>query len=416
MTADAISARIDAAPALRPVTEPAPVKIKPSAYVWTDPAAIPKREFLYGYELQRKHVSAIVAPGAAGKTTYKVSRALALVTGRPLLGRAIHGGPYRVWLWNHEDNLEEQTRSIQATCKLWDISQVDLGDRLFLDSAMDGAIMKLVQPNPLGGILIDKQMSAALAEALIEFRVDYLDLDPFVSIHGVDENDNMAIDSVVKELGRIATSANCAIGLAHHVAKARSAEVDANSARGAVALTAGCRSVLAINRMSKDEAEGWKIHGEDRRRYFRLYDDKNNRAPPADDPDWYKIESVQLPNGDNVGVVTAWNPPDIFDGVTTAHLAEVQRAVAGESAKDGGVREDIRAARWIGRLICPVLGMNKDNPSDKRRAKRIFEQWLVNGAFETFESKDKSGNPRTFVRVGRLAEAESIKTGAGFDD
>jgi hypothetical protein len=399
-----VAQRIDDAVPLRAV-EAEPLVILPSAYTWRDPATIPKRDFLYGYELQRKHVSAVIAPGAAGKTTYKVGRALALASGKPLLGKTIHHGPKRVWLWNHEDNMEEQTRSIQAACQHFGLTQDELGDRLFVDSAMDGALLKLARMDQLrGGVAVDETTIEALAKALIDAKIDYLDLDPFVSLHGVDENDNMAIDAIVKALGRIASASNAAICIAHHVAKARAGEVDANSARGAVALTAACRSVLTMNRMDKEQAEGWNIPGEERRRYFRVYDDKNNRAPPADESEWFKIESVQLANGDSIGVVVPWNAPDVFDGVTTEHLVRVQEMVAVKSKEDGGVRHDLRATRWVGKLIIDVLDGDRESRADKQRAKKIFAAWLANGAFEIAEAKDNKGNEREFVVVGKRVQ------------
>src|SRR5262249_31094615 len=43
--------------------------------------------------------------------------------------------------------------------------------------------------------------------------------------------------------------------------------------------------------------------------YFRSFNGKRSFAPPADQADWFKIESIDLPNGDNVGVVTPWAYP-----------------------------------------------------------------------------------------------------------
>jgi hypothetical protein len=264
--------------------------------------------------------------------------------------------------------------------------------------------MKLAKVHPLSGVTVDSAVVEELTRALIAAKLDYLDLDPFVSLHGVDENDNMAIDAIVKALGRIATESNAAICIAHHVAKARAGEVDANSARGAVALTAACRSVLTMNRMDKEQAEGWNIPGEERRRYFRVYDDKNNRAPPADDSEWFKIESVQLANGDNIGVVVPWNAPDVFDGVTTEHLVRVQEMVAVKSKEEGGVRHDVRATRWIGKLIIDALDGDRESRADKQRAKKIFAAWLANGAFEIAEAKDHKGTEREFVVVGKRVQ------------
>jgi hypothetical protein len=44
--------------------------------------------------------------------------------------------------------------------------------------------------------------------------------------------------------------------------------------------------------------------------YFRAFNGKRNFAPPADLSDWFRIESVVLRNGDDVGVVTAWPTPE----------------------------------------------------------------------------------------------------------
>ena len=66
------------------------------------PKSLPKRQWLYGNHLIRKFGSATIALGAVGKSSLFIVEALALATGRELLGvkppqRA------RVWLWNGED-------------------------------------------------------------------------------------------------------------------------------------------------------------------------------------------------------------------------------------------------------------------------------------------------------------------------
>jgi hypothetical protein len=40
--------------------------------------------------------------------------------------------------------------------------------------------------------------------------------------------------------------------------------------------------------------------------YFRAFNGKRNFAPPAAESDWFKLESLMLANGDDVGVVTMW--------------------------------------------------------------------------------------------------------------
>lgn len=100
---------------------PPPVEVVATPYVWRDPTTIKPREWVYGRSIQRGHVRAILAPGAAGKTILSVGEALAMATGRNLLGQSVPGGPKRVWLWNLEDDGEELSRIIQAACKHWSI-------------------------------------------------------------------------------------------------------------------------------------------------------------------------------------------------------------------------------------------------------------------------------------------------------
>src|SRR3546814_11521772 len=102
-------------------------------FTWREPATIPRRQFLYGFELRRGQLSGAIAPGAAGKTTYKVGRAICMATGIEMFGHRVWNGPYRVWLWNLEDEMEEVETTIHAFLKLWDIAPESLADRLFID-------------------------------------------------------------------------------------------------------------------------------------------------------------------------------------------------------------------------------------------------------------------------------------------
>ncbi len=287
------------------------VEVVATPYVWRDPTTLKPREWVYGRSIQRGHVRAILAPGAAGKTILSVGEALAMATGRNLLGQEVPGGPKRVWLWNLEDDAEELSRIIQAACKHWGITAGDIGGRLFVDSALEGAILKLATSTASDGLQINRPLVSALTDELLGRGIDYLHVDPFVSSHAANENDNMEIDAIAKEWALVAKNAKAGIGLAHHVSKAGAAEVTALSGRGAVALINACRSVLVLNRMSEDEAKRYGIEEEKRRRYFRTYDDKNNRAPPSDASDWFTMASVSLGNGendegDNMGVVIPW--------------------------------------------------------------------------------------------------------------
>lgn len=399
-----------------------PVTITATPYTWREPATIKRREFLYGFELQRGHVSAVIAPGAAGKTTFKVARALTMVTGRDFMGKRVWNGPHRVWLWNLEDDLDEMARSIQACCKLWNISPDDIGDRLFVDSALDGSILKLAESVEGRGYTIKKPVVEALIAELKARRIDYLDIDPFVSSHSVEENDNGAIDAVTKEWVKVAKEGGCAVSLAHHVRKPSGGEATAFDARGAVAMINASRSVLVINRMSKDEAEIMGVQPCDMRRFIKIYDDKNNRAPPALKADWYEFQSVDLGNGDDtgpadsVGSVAPWKAPDAFGGVTARQLLNIQNEiekltadVSGSNTHDiDACRKHSMANKWVGKTVARVLDMNVNDKGDQARLKLFVSTWLSNGALKAVERKDGHGEVKEFVEVGAWVQETEL--------
>lgn len=104
-----------------------------SPYTWRDPAALPRRPWLYGRQLLRGSVFLLVAPGATGKSALTTGMTMALCTGQPLLGSEVWGGPKRVWLWNLEDAMCDLAFSIQAAALHWCVSSSDLNGRLFVD-------------------------------------------------------------------------------------------------------------------------------------------------------------------------------------------------------------------------------------------------------------------------------------------
>lgn len=366
--------------------------IKASPFVWRDPATIPVRRWIYGRHLIRKFVSLDIAPGGLGKSSVKIVEALALTTGRALLGKEIHDGPHRVWLYNLEDPNEETERRIHAAAQHYDIAAEDVGDRLYVDSGRDAPLC-IAEETETGARII-RPVSEALIAELTARKIDLLSIDPFVSSHSISENDNRAIDMVAKEWSRIADRCDCAINLVHHVRKTNGAEVTAESSRGAVSLIGAARSVIVYNRMTKEEAERAGIEPRQTGFYFRMQNDKANLAPP-EAADWLRMNNVDLPNGDSVGVACPWQWPDPFDGLTTWHLKEVQRRVDSEDW-----RIDVRAKEaWVGNLVAQVLDWDVEKKAG--RIKDILKQWFGNDMLREVERADQHRKVRKFVEVGQ---------------
>ena len=377
-------------------------RIRATPYIWRNPADIPLRPWLYGYWLLRGTVTTIVAPGGIGKSTFLSGTALALASGKSLLGKTVWDGPARAWIWNLEDEMDELDRSIQAAAKHFDLAAADVADRLFVDSAMEGKGLCTAIENENGFKLLAPVYQQITAE-LRARKIDVLFVDPFVSSHEVEENANSKIDKIAKAWGRVAKAANCAIVLVHHTSKAGAADVTALSARGAVALVNACRSALVLNRMDPETAAKFGIDAEgDRRRYFSVQDDKHNRAP-AEKADWYRLASVDLGNGgplaagDSIGVAEPWSPPDPFEGLTGNHLYRVQLAIS-----KGEWREDFRATAWVGRAVADVLGLDVSVKADAARIKQLLKTWIREGALQVVERRnDKTRQDKNFVEVGR---------------
>lgn len=240
--------------------------IAASPYLWADPESLPRRPWVYGRQLLRGSVFLVVAPGATGKSALMTGVAMSLCTGRPLLGSEVWGGPKRVWVWNLEDSLCELRFSIQAAALHWGLQPADLDGRLFVDSGLDGATLKLAVQDR-DGCKINQAVSQAIIDELQRRQIDVLIIDPFISSHGLSENDNAAIDLVAKEWSRIASQAGSAVVLVHHARKTGGEAVTAESARGASSLVDAARGGLALNTMTEIEADKFGIDRDERRRY-----------------------------------------------------------------------------------------------------------------------------------------------------
>lgn len=370
-----------------------PVTIRATPFVWRAEADLPPRKWLYGKHLLRKFLSVDVAAGGVGKSSLKIGEALAMASGRDIYGQTLHEGPLRVWLYNLEDPAEETERRLHATAKRFNITPDELDGRLYVDSGRDQRCV-IAEETP-NGARIAKPVVEALIDEILAREIDVLSVDPFVSSHTVSENDNMAIDLVAKEWARIADICNCSINLVHHVRKQNGAEANADSARGASALVGAARSVMVFNRMIKEEGDKLGIAENELRFYFRVDNDKANLAPPGATA-WYRMNNVDLDNGDAVGVACPWQPRDLFEGVTTSHLMRVQKAVGA-----GEWRENAQAKAWVGYAVAEAMIMDADDEKDRKRIVAMLKEWIKNGVLEVVEGEDEKRMKRKFVVVGK---------------
>lgn len=245
--------------------------IKATPFQWIDPAAIPQRQWLYGTAYIRKFLSVTISTGAVGKSSKLIVEALAMVTGKDLLGVGTDGVLYRVWYWNGEDPMEELQRRFAAAIKHYKLTPDDIGDRLFIDNGQQMPIVLAEQGKD--GTKIATPVVEGVVATLLKNKIDVLQIDPFVSCHRVVENDNGAIDLVAKSWSGIANTANCSVMIAHHTRKpmtgGNGGGMSIDDGRGAGALINAARQKCVLNNMTKEEAKAADIDENQRRYYFR---------------------------------------------------------------------------------------------------------------------------------------------------
>lgn len=367
-------------------------KITPARYPL--PASIEPREWLYGRFLIRKRVALTVAPSETGKTGLGLVDALAMASGKSLLG-AHPFGALRVAVWNGEDPLEELERRVAATMQLYGLTEADMGGRLFLDSGFSGGQEMEIAASDRTGLTINRPQIRAFSETIKANQIDVQILDPFVGTHGVGENDNNAIDRVAKLFARVADETNCAVHLFHHTRKGSGGQHDmtVDDARGAGALGAAVRSRRALQTMQPDEAMELNVEPQRRRFYFRVADTGTNMAAPDEETTWFEMRNVLLPNGrptpgrpgDEIGVPIRWKPdvkPILPADVIDRILAEVDTKQW---------RPAVQSVHWTGHLIAREHGLDVSDANVKKFIKLTIAKMMSEGILTTATGKDERG-------------------------
>ncbi|MDE2096601.1 MAG: AAA family ATPase [Patescibacteria group bacterium] len=390
---------------------PAAPRLAATPYAFPPASAIPPREFLYGTHYLREYISTTIAPTKAGKSSLGIVEALAMASGKPLLG-VTPTGLYRVRIWNGEDPILEMQRRVFAAIQEYGLTREDLGDRLFLDSGRDMPICIGAQKRD--GVTIYAPVISELEKSLEEQKIDAMILDPFIKSHGVSENDNMAVDLVVRELNGVCGRRRVAADLVHHSRKQNGSEATLDDARGASSLVSAARSARVLARMTKREGSGL-LNPNDYKRLFRFAEASSNMAISAgDDETWMQIKSVDIHNGifdangvcirssDKVGVVKT------FD-LTIAKLEAVRedeaKAPSGaevaalEAIRANAWRKDTRASNWAGVPVARAFGHDLDTPEGKAATLAVLKKWTSQGKLREVDRKDDGRHVRTYVEV-----------------
>ena len=298
--------------------------------------------------------------------------------------------------------MEELERRIVAACLHYGIARSEIEGRLFVDTGRESKI--IIAQQIKGRATVARPVVDAVIALIRANKIGLMIVDPFVASHRVAENINDAIELVAAAWAEIADVTGCAIELVHHTRKTGGAEATTEDSRGASALVNKARSARALNQMSEDEAA--KAGVKPRKTYFRVDNGKANMSPPADQADWYRLESVDLGNArgsrpsDSVGVPVPWKWPDAFEGVTMMDLRKAQAAIA----EGGPWRENSQARKWAGHAMAKALGLDATNKAHKAKIAALLKAWIKIGMFVVVGGEDGKRMPRKFIEVGTPAD------------
>jgi hypothetical protein len=354
-----------------------------------DNEPIPPRGWLLGNTFCRRFLSALIGDGGVGKTALRIAQLLSLAIGRSLTGEHVFRR-CRVLLVSLEDDRDELRRRVSASMLHHGVKPADVRGWLFL-AALRGA--KLVEKSPAGTEQPGK-LESLLRKTITKRSIDVVSLDPFVKTHGLEENDNSAIDRVCDVLASIAIELNCAADLPHHVSKAPSSPAagDANRGRGASAFKDAARLVYTLTSMSRDEREQFNIDEAEARRLVRYDSGKVNIAPPATGARWFRLVGVSIgnktedyPNGDEVQAVEPWAPPDMWAEITTAVANKILDQIEAGTGKDGRYSSAPQAGAE--RAVWRVVKVKVPDLTEKQ-CRRVIDTWLTNGVLEKRPYKD----------------------------
>lgn len=358
--------------------------ITATAFKWIDPKTLPRREFAYGSHFIRKYVSVTVSPGGLGKTSLSLAESLAMTSGKALLGTK---PPQRLrcWVFNAEDPRDEMERRIMAACIHYNLKPTDIEGHLFLDSGREQELVVAVDDKKTG-VRIQQPIVEAVVEQIERNGIDVMIVDPFVSTHGVNENDNGAIDKVAKLWAQIADYTNCAIDIVHHLRKVSDREATVEDARGAVSLIGAARSVRVLNRMSPEQAGEAGIPPDERFSHFSVTYGKSNLTPLSSKLDWRRLHGVPLGNGrgltkpqDFAPVVTEWRWPSAEEAIGDVTVDQMSQIIT--RVRNADCKLHPQAENWVGREVAYVLGLDVALKPDAARVKRLVKAWIEDGTF-----------------------------------
>ena len=378
----------------------------PTPYEMFDALTLPRREWVYGYDYIKKYVSVTASAGGIGKTSLINVEALAIATGKPLLGVAVKQQE-NVWVINLEDPISEMQMRTIAAMQHYGLKPSDIKGRLFMDG--EDTMQLTLAAESRDGLIPNDDLLSHISRKVKENNIGVVILDPFVSAHQVNENNNGSVQAVVAMIRKLARDTNSSVQLVHHIRKTNGDDATIDSVRGAGSLIGAARAARVINRITPEDAIALGVDEHEALGIFRVDDGKANLAPPSDKAVYRRMQSVEIANGEYIGVATEFKLPDMFDGVTVRNLYNVQRVIGQAEEADNAYRANVQADNWIGKAVAEELDLDLEKANEKAKAKAVVKKWISTGALRVAKMPNKrKGGETPCVIVGEWVNFDEL--------
>jgi len=311
-----------------------------------DAAKIPKRKWIIDRYVLGNYIAIIGAGGATGKSMITLCLAVSVALGKDLLGLGdtVQGNALVI---NNEDDNDELNRRLAGIFKLYRIKSHEVTNKLYIKSGY-GERVTISNNTGTGNITMMSPDVEKIINEIKRCNIKLLIIDPFVSTHQESENDNSAIDTVMSYYRHIASETGVALFLVHHTRKdgeeSDSHAGDVDVMRGASSLKDAARLCFTLSKMGKKTAKDHGIDDKTKNQLSRLDDAKNNFTLSDGKAKWFKMESVQIANGEWLGVPRSYDLPDVVNANKASSESKehttfsyIARGVISLKGNEGGV-------------------------------------------------------------------------------
>ena len=292
-----------------------------------DPAGIPPRRWVVPGVMLRGHVTLTIGPPGVAKSIVDLTRAIAIVTGRELLGERIaKRGP--VILINNEDPRDEIERRVAAIALHYGIHFAELADLHLVSGYAAPIKLAELHGDRHSAYLRPTKDASRLLKLAESTQAAAIIVDPLIStVRGGEENSNDRMEELVTIYKRIAGRTDTAVAITHHTKKVgRDSEAhagDMETARGGSALVGAVRIAFTLAKMAAASGQERGLPRAVSKRLIRLDDAKQNYWMSDDEARWCYLESVALGNGETAGVPL----PTTLEAIAEEHGADTSMTV-----------------------------------------------------------------------------------------